>query len=176
MAQTVRFRLDPEAGILYWLPRPVEAFAGAKYPKRSCATWNGRYAGKEALAALDGGGYKQGSIGTRKYRANIVAWALHHGRWPEAMVDHDNGIRTDNRPGNLRDVPMLVNGKNVRRRPNNTSGHTGVEWDRATRKWRARIVVNRKGIYLGQFPTIEEAVTARAEANRRYGFHENHGK
>jgi hypothetical protein len=56
-------------------------------------------------------------------------------------------------------------------RSNNTSGVCGVVYApsiSAPKPWRAQIMVNRKGIYLGIFATKEEAAAARREAELRY--------
>jgi hypothetical protein len=44
---------------------------------------------------------------------------------------------------------------------NNTSGIKGVHFDKATKKWKARIKINGKLKYLGSFDNIEDAKTAR---------------
>jgi hypothetical protein len=41
--------------------------------------------------------------------------------------------------------------------------------------FRARIRVDKKGIHLGYFGTVESAIAARAEALKAYGFNPNHG-
>ena len=38
------------------------------------------------------------------------------------------------------------------------------------------IKVNRKDIYLGRFDKFEDAVAARKKAERKHGFHPNHGR
>lgn len=42
--------------------------------------------------------------------------------------------------------------------------------------WRARIAKGGANYYLGTFRTFEEAVSARKDAERRLGFHANHGR
>lgn len=43
----------------------------------------------------------------------------------------------------------------------NTSGHTGVYFDKRSRKWGARITFKRKDYFLGSYDKIEDAVKAR---------------
>lgn len=50
----------------------------------------------------------------------------------------------------------------------NTSGHTGVTWDKSRQKWMAYIVFQQRKIHLGRFSSIEEAVIARKEGEREY--------
>lgn len=47
---------------------------------------------------------------------------------------------------------------------NNKSGCRGVIWDKSKTKWRATIYVNKKRIYLGLFPTVEEGRDAYLKA------------
>ena len=59
---------------------------------------------------------------------------------------------------------------NYRRTNNrNTSGHTGVFFNKARNKFQAHIAVNKKVFHLGTFDTYEEAVQAREEAERHVG-------
>ena len=51
---------------------------------------------------------------------------------------------------------------------NNTSGYTGVYWCKDTKKWLAQIYVNYKGIHLGYFDDIEDAITARRLGEYKY--------
>lgn len=60
-----------------------------------------------------------------------------------------------------RDKPKTLN-------KNNTSGITGVGFDKSRSKWYARIKVNYKEIYLGRFDTKEEAINARKNAEAKY--------
>ena len=58
---------------------------------------------------------------------------------------------------------------------NNTSGVTGVGWDRSKTRWVAHIKKNGKYKALGAFRSFAEAVAARKEAEKMFGFHPNHG-
>jgi len=107
--------------------------------------------------------------------ASRLAFALMEGRWPNIM-DHINGDKSDDRWCNLREV---TNAENMRNRPknkNNKSGVTGVRWYKGSMKWRAEIRVEGKSLYLGSYDTKEEAIAARKEAEKLFGFHENHGR
>jgi hypothetical protein len=121
-------------------------------------------------------GYLRISIGGKLYMAHRLAWLLMTGNWPEDQIDHINGIRDDNRWINLRKATNQENGKNQCIRSTNKSGITGVTWIEATQKWRAQITVDGKAIHLGVFPKIEDAATARKVAERKFEFHNNHGR
>jgi hypothetical protein len=77
---------------------------------------------------------------------------------PKGMiVDHINGDSFDNRESNLRIIPPWGNNQNISMLKNNKSGFRGVSWYKATSKWRAKAVINKKPYHLGYFDTAEEA-------------------
>lgn len=167
----------PDTGLLFWHPRPVEMFSDAFLGSEwNAKKWNTRYAGKEAFTAIDGKGYKYGQIYKRPYRAHRVAWLLTHGEWPDGEVDHINGVRTDNRLANLRDVSTADNRKNCCIRSDNTSGVCGVSWLPSKSQWRARIYLNGQETHLGYFDQLDDAVNARKKAEKAANFHPNHGR
>lgn len=92
------------------------------------------------------------------------------------QVDHINHTRSDNRWSNLRLVDGdRVNAKNKSRSASNTSGVTGVGWDKDRCKWYAQISVGGVRRRLGKFHSFDNAVAARKAAEREYGYHPNHG-
>jgi len=109
------------------------------------------------------------------HQSHRLIWLYYYGCFPKNGIDHINGDKLDNRIKNLRDVTQWENTKNRRKAKNNTSGFNGVWWVASLNKWRARITVNRKLIYLGCFTKKSEAISARKNANIQYGFHDNHG-
>lgn len=114
------------------------------------------------------GGYIELTIDKRKYKAHRLAWFYVYGVWPTNSIDHINRVKIDNRICNLRDVTQAQNGQNKTKHTNNTSGYTGVHWHKATKRWRARLCVARKDIYLGQFKDIQSAIDARKQAEAKY--------
>ena len=88
---------------------------------------------------------------------------------PEGMlVDHINGNVFDNRKSNLRICNAMQNGMNRKLSIKNTSGYTGVSWNKKSQKWESTIKANRKRLYLGNYENIEDAVKARKEAEKLY--------
>jgi hypothetical protein len=174
---------NPQTGALTWLPREPKHFRagredkeGRHSPAHRAKVWNSHYAGTPALAAIERAGYGHGDIFAKRYKAHRVAWALYYGEWPEGEIDHINGIRSDNRLINLRVVSHKDNMRNQRLSKANKSGVIGVCWASHRGKWSAQIKVNRKKLHLGLFGTIKEAAAARKAAERKYGFHPNHGR
>jgi len=90
-------------------------------------------------------------------------------------LDHIDGNGKNNKWSNLRCVTPLENNRNLRKASNNTSGFTGVCWHEPTKKWQARIVVNKKTKSLGLYLSVEEAAIVRKNAEAMLGFHPNHG-
>ena len=118
--------------------------------------------------------YMRLKIYGRLYPAHRVIWALVNGSWPVNQIDHVDGDGLNNRIENLRDVAPADNAKNRKRYDRNTSGVAGVT--RRQSKWIARIRVNGRLIHLGLFADLEDARTARKNAEAKYGFHANHGQ
>ena len=78
----------------------------------------------------------------------------------KVMTDHINGDKSDNRKSNLRQCTQNQNGKNLKVKKNNKSGHPGVSQTKSG-KWSASIMVNRKEINLGVFESKFEAINVR---------------
>ena len=123
-----------------------------------------------------GTGYVSITLNGRSYRADRLAWLYVHGHMPKNQIDHINGIRSDNRIINLRDVTGAENCKNSKIASNNTSGFKGVEWIPSRNKWRALITSKGKKINVGSHSCKIDAVAAVMKARREYGFHKNHGR
>ena len=84
------------------------------------------------------------------------------------VVDHINHITTDNRKENLRICTQKENSRNRSMRSDNTSGVTGVVFDKTCGKWISQIYVNGKYIRLGYFKDIEKAKQSRLKAEKEY--------
>ena len=134
-------------------------------------------AGNKAGCLLRRTGYRSISIDGAVYLEHRICYKIATG-WDPGMfeIDHINGVRDDNRISNLRMVDHATNGKNTCMKKNNSSGHNGIYFHKATKKWMARARVNHKWHYLGIFEKLEDAVAARAAADVKYGFHVNHGR
>lgn len=84
------------------------------------------------------------------------------------LVDHENQNKLDNQRSNLRNATKSENAINSKLRINNTSGFRGVQFEKRTGKWFARIKVQGKVKSLGTFEDFDKAVEARIMAERHY--------
>lgn len=154
------FRYDYETGVLYWRWR-----VSNRIPKTL-----------EAGTQNKSSGYLSVQVRGRLYQVHRVVMLMCYGFYGESLeVDRINHVRDDNRLCNLRFVTRSENMRNRSVSSNNTSGITGVYFLKARKKYMVQIGVNRKLIFLGYFKTLEEAA-ARAEANLKFKFNNNHGK
>lgn len=95
----------------------------------------------------------------------------------DILVDHIHGSETkhDNRRSNLRLATRAQNSINSKISATNTSGCTGVYYNKKTKKWIAQIGVGnyedtgkKRCIYLGSYDNFDDAVKARKEAEIKY--------
>lgn len=144
--------------------------------QRVCKWWNSRFAGKE-IKTISAGGYISCKILGVTMPLHRFVWFRETGEWPDC-IDHINGIRTDNRWCNLRNVTKQENNRNAKLRKDNSTGYQGIDFMKKEGKFRARILGSNTGnsIYLGLFDSLEEAIVARKAAEIEHGFCENHGR
>lgn len=131
------------------------------------------------LAIIDAADYERVSQHSWSYHPNGYAHAkinkkvisLHRFLLaePRGIIDHKNGNGLDNRRCNLRIVTVLQNSRN--RKPNKNRRYKGVGYDSRNGKWRARIRVNYRHLFLGYFLSEKEAARAYNRAALKY-----HGK
>lgn len=120
----------------------------------------------ERAGTITSNGYVRIGIDGMQYGAHRLAILYVTGQWPECEVDHKNGVKTDNRWRNLRDVSTSVNQHN-RVQPNR--GRTlplGVTLHKATGKFQAAMFADKKYNYLGLHDTPEKASRAYRRAKR----------
>lgn len=89
---------------------------------------------------------------------------------PHGMqIDHKSHDTLDDQRSNLRICTRSQNGGHRKGLPgHNESGIRGVSWYKPHGKWLARIMVQRRAIFLGYFSDKNEAARAYASANKKY--------
>jgi hypothetical protein len=128
------------------------------------------YRGKigDVAGAIDGNGYRMIGVRGRQLHAHRLAWLYIHGKWPEADIDHIDGVRSANRIANLRAVPRSVNAQNLKGpMRNSTTGFLGVTTDSRDGMFVVKIGLDGKHHYLGRYETAPEAHAAYLRAKRR---------
>jgi hypothetical protein len=136
-----------------------------------------RYAKAGTVAGcLSTQGYWRLWVDGKHQLAHRIAFLFVNGRLPNEQIDHINGIKTDNRIANLREVSNQENGRNRKRQSNNKSGVNGVCWDAKRNRWQARITASGVNKHLGYFLSFEEAQQARSQASRKHSYHPFHGR
>lgn len=130
----------------------------------------------DIAGCLGNRGYIVIRINGKNYLSHRLAFIYMTGEFPEHHTDHINGNKTDNRWENLRAVTRGENMKNQKKRKSNTSGVMGVYWNKSSGMWQAQIKADGKQMYLGIFADINDAITARKQAEIDCGFHPNHGR
>lgn len=146
-------RYDPATGTFVRIKRSSHSIAGS------------------VLTTPHRSGYLCVGVFGRQFLAHRLAIFYMSGKWPRYQVDHKNGIRSDNRFSNLREVSQSQNAKNHGGHPKRRiSKYRGVRFraNSNINPWRASIMVNRLEIFLGSYPTEELAFEARLAAEREY--------
>jgi hypothetical protein len=105
-------------------------------------------------------GYIQIKLDQKLYQLHRLIWLWHGKELPE-QLDHIDRNPQNNRIENLRAVTASQNQWNTIR------SDGGVSFHKASNKWRARIKIHNKEIYLGVFSDYEQAKQVRDEAARK---------
>lgn len=163
-------RYEPNTGHVFWRERDVKFFKS----EHSCRSWNTKYAGKKIMN-LDGKGYNSVFIMGKQYRVHRLIWLYVYGVFPN-IIDHKNGNKTDNRLSNLRDVDCQKNHMNMRRAKNNSSGITGVYFNKKKGLWCAQMKFNGATYHIGSSKNKADAIQMRKDEERKLGFSERHGR
>lgn len=167
---------NPETGCFTWKFRPINHFVSIHGHK----VWNAKYAGKPAgrtASTRRGKLYSQISINKKLIYSHRIAWVITYGDIDITMqIDHIDGNGSNNRLSNLRLVDASTNNENKSIPSNNTSGCVGVSFLTRERKWRARINKNGVEHTIGLFNDKSDAIKARKQVEKDFGFHENHGR
>lgn len=144
-----------ENGALYWkigIPgRSANKRAGSKKPNSS--------------------GYLRVFFDGKSRLLHRVIWELHNGHIPKGLtIDHKNGDKLDNRIENLRLASLCEQQFNT----SSYTGRKGVYFNKAAKKWFARMTAHGVYHWCGSHDTKEEALAAYSnKANELQGEFKN---
>lgn len=141
---------DPATGIFIWL-----------VDRRRSKT-------DDVAGYIRSDGYRCITMHGHKYFAQRIAYLLVKGVMPDGEIDHINGCPSDNRWENIRSATHAQNMRNKKMPTTNTSGVKGVNWDKATGRWRAQIRLNGKTMGLGRYADIADAKAAYELATEKF--------
>ena len=149
---------NPDTGVFIW-KKKTNAFSSIKIGQE--AGWE-----KVKTETLV---YREIGFKQTQYKAHRLAYYMYYGIDPRNIdIDHEDGNGLNNKINNLRLATRSENGRNRGLNKNNTSGVTGVYWNKARNKWMALIKVNGEQKYLGLYINKEDAIQARKEAEKKY--------
>lgn len=115
-----------------------------------------------------GGDYIYGKLQNKHLRLHSYIMARYNDNvdGKNFIIDHIGGNKTrnDNRKANLRVVTFQQNAMNRKKRSDNTSGVTGVSWDKDGQKWIAYIGDK----VLGRYSDKDVAIQVRKQAEEKY--------
>ena len=121
----------------------------------------------EIAGTISSKGYIHIGIDKKYYKGHRLAWLYVYGVLPKNQIDHINGIKTDNRLCNLREVTNSQNCQN--KSEFNSKSKVGIKGiDFKNNKYRVRIGINYKSIFIGQFKNLEDAKKALKDAVLKY--------
>jgi len=139
-------------GVLYWKERPR---CSRKPPGDMSAGFKSTQ------------GYKKVKVNKETYYVHQIVFLMHHGYIPE-IVDHIDRNTSNNRIENLRAANKSLNAINSKLNSRNTSGHTGVVYNKLLKKWETRLMLNKRNKYFGIFEDFDLACLVADEARRIY--------
>lgn len=132
-----------------------------------------RHNGDVAGTTNPSDGYRYVSVCGKQVTAARVCWCLYHKVEPVAcppIIDHRNGVRTDNRLLNLRASDKNRNNHNQALKRNNTTGLKNIS-RRPNGRWRVSVVAHGM-VFDRNFVCLGQAITTRNERMRN--MHKDH--
>jgi hypothetical protein len=165
------FTLDVENGILYWKARPLSHFNNNT---SDYSSWNMTNAYSIAGSfittdlTLGNAHYRRVRIHDKTYKLHRIIFKMFYGHEPD-IIDHIDGDPRNNKPSNLRSIPLAENLKNKSVYKNTKSQINGIK--EVKNGWQVRNKNVRK-----IFKTKEEAIECKQKWNIENGFHPNHGR
>lgn len=122
---------------------------------------------KNSNGSIDKGGYIILKIKGLQYKAHRIIWKIVYKEDPKNIIDHINRNKKDNRIKNLRDVLILVNVLNKKKKRNKITGEIGIYYDTTTKGLLAKYTT-RVGGKTYRFRKLENAKIFRKNELKKY--------
>lgn len=103
------------------------------------------------------------------YRISHIAYVLHNKKVPAKAIMHINGNKLDNSKENLKEASHAEYMKRRSKKPSNKSGTIGVSWDKLSKCWMAKGVLNGKTSLYQRYNNKKDAIAARKEWEKENG-------
>lgn len=152
--------IDMNSGVFTYRERPLSSFTDERIWK----SWNNRFAGIEA-GSLNRLGYRIIGVKGMRYMAHRLLWKVASGGDEPDELDHIDRNPSNNALANLRVATRSENNRNRSLSKYNTTGFCGV-YASPRGRWIAQLKINGRPHHLGMFSTIDEAIAARAGADK----------
>lgn len=120
----------------------------------------------QRVGHLASNGYLRFTVAGVRRTAHRLAWLYMTGEWPSGDIDHIDGLRTNNRWSNLRNVSRAVNLQNLKGAKSHNGGTRLLGAYPCGNRFTSRIQTNGRDKYLGTFATAEAAHAAYITAKR----------
>ena len=121
-------------------------------------------------------GYIHVQYNRKIYKAHQLVYLMHTGTMCK-LLDHVNGVLTDNRVENLRPASVMQNQRNAGIRKDNTSGVKNVSWHSRAKKWGVQLSIAGKIKHFGYFDDLElAALVARSAREKHHAAFACHGR
>lgn len=105
---------------------------------------------------------------SEEWREDFEVFYLDMGDCPAGMTLDRKDVNKGYSKENCRWATASVQGFNCRIKSSNTSGRTGVSWNKRLNKWVACIGFEGKSLYLGSFESKDVAISTREAAEIHY--------
>lgn len=115
---------------------------------------------KSEVGYINHQGRRYINIFRKSYAAHRLAWFYVKKEWPTGVILPVDGNYLNLRMSNLKEVTQQELSTIRKPRANQSSGSTGVSWDKGHGKWVAYITINYKRRHLGYFDAKDQAMAA----------------
>jgi hypothetical protein len=152
---------DIDSTLLHQLFEYKDGFLVHKNTK----SWNAKSG--QRTGYLNKIGYEVTVVNKKRYYNHRLIFMMFYGYMPK-IIDHIDKNPANNCIENLREASRSQNNQNSKKPKSNTSGYKNVDWHIRRKKWRVKLKVNKKIIYIGHFDDIELANLVAIEARNKY--------